>query len=80
MYAMKVIASIVYRIMMFPHNGKIITIDQLTYYDPKSRLNLDHVLPTLSGNSTIPVFFDVCPGVFKNSAFLHTYHGPHPVV
>nr|KUM47562.1 hypothetical protein ABT39_MTgene5748 [Picea glauca]QHR87673.1 hypothetical protein Q903MT_gene1685 [Picea sitchensis] len=34
MYAMKAIASSVFRMMMFPHNGKIVSLDQLTYYDP----------------------------------------------
>lgn len=31
MYEMLAIASSVFRIMMFPHEGKVITIDQLTY-------------------------------------------------
>jgi hypothetical protein len=34
MYAMKAVASSVFRTMMFPHNGKIVTIDQLTHYEP----------------------------------------------
>jgi hypothetical protein len=32
MYAMKAIASSVFHTMMFPHNGKNATIDQLTHY------------------------------------------------
>lgn len=35
-YAMLVFASEIDRKMHFPHNGKIVTIDQLTYYDPKA--------------------------------------------
>ena len=35
-YAMCVVPSTVHRKMSFPHNGKIVTIDQLTYYELKS--------------------------------------------
>ena len=31
MYAMRAIASTVFRIMMFPHEGRVIKVDQLTY-------------------------------------------------
>ena len=34
MYAMRVVASIVFRFLMFPHDGNIVTTNQLTYYDP----------------------------------------------
>ena len=47
MYAMKVNASSVFHMMRFPHNGKIITLDQLIYYDLKPQSNPDNVLPTL---------------------------------
>ena len=33
MYAMQAIASTVFCLMMFPHEGKIVTIYQLTYHD-----------------------------------------------
>ena len=34
MYAMRAITSIVFHLTMFPHEGKIMTIDKLTYHDP----------------------------------------------
>ena len=34
MYAMRSVASTVFRLMMFPHDENIVTFDQLTYYDP----------------------------------------------
>jgi len=34
MYAKKVVYSSVFHMMMFPHDGKVITIDHLTYYEP----------------------------------------------
>lgn len=33
MYEMLEITSLVFKTMMFPHDGKVITIDQLTYYE-----------------------------------------------
>jgi hypothetical protein len=30
-YAMNVVVSTLFRVMHFPHNGSIVTIDQLTY-------------------------------------------------
>ena len=35
-YAMSTVPSMVFHKMSFPHNGKIVTIDQLTYHEPKS--------------------------------------------
>ena len=37
MYAMEAFTSSLFRIMMFPHNGKIITIYQLTYHEPGAK-------------------------------------------
>ena len=34
MYAMRAITSTIFHLMMFPLEGKIVTIDQLTYHDP----------------------------------------------
>ena len=33
MYAMQAIASTVFCLMMFPHEWKIVMVDQLTYHD-----------------------------------------------
>ena len=33
MYAMRAIASTVFHLMMLPHKGKIVMVDQLTYHD-----------------------------------------------
>ena len=51
-YAMKAVVSIVFRVMHFPHDGKIVTIDQLSFVTPNHRitpnnqtsLNVPHVL------------------------------------
>ena len=53
MYAMRAVASTVFRIMMFPHEGRVVKVDQLTYYDPKAAATPENVLPmieqTISG-------------------------------
>ena len=33
MYAMQVISSTIFRLLMFPHDENIVTINKLTYYD-----------------------------------------------
>ena len=45
MYAIRVIASTVFRFMMFPHEGKIMMIDQLTYHDPQEMTTPANVIP-----------------------------------
>jgi hypothetical protein len=41
---MKVVSSFVFRTMMFLHNGKILTIDQLTHYEPNHSTNIDNIV------------------------------------
>jgi hypothetical protein len=43
MYAMKALASSVFRTMMFPHNRKIITINQVSHYEPNPSSNIDNI-------------------------------------
>ena len=47
MYVMKVVASSIFRLMIFPHDGKIIKLDKLTFYDPKGPPCLENVLPMI---------------------------------
>jgi len=34
MYAMNAVASSVFHLLMFPLDGRVVTIDQLTFYEP----------------------------------------------
>jgi hypothetical protein len=45
-YAMRALMSTLFRVMCFPHNGNIVTIDQLLFIDP--HLMFNHV-PSLNG-------------------------------
>ena len=48
MYSMRVVASSVFHLMMFPHEGKIVTVDQLTYHDLQGLTTLANVIPTIT--------------------------------
>ena len=48
MYAMRAVASTVFHLIMFPHEGKIVTVDQLTYHDPQGLTALANVIPTIN--------------------------------
>ena len=37
-YAMKVVVSTIFRVMIFPHDGNIVTIDQLSFVTPDHRI------------------------------------------
>ena len=40
--------STVFCLMMFPHKGKIVTVDQLTYHDLQGLTSLANVIPTIT--------------------------------
>ena len=69
---MTVVVSSVFRLIKFPHNGKIITTDQLTYFssDPTSSESIQHVDKT-----TIP-YKHVGVGLVKDSGLLGTFPFP----
>ena len=50
MYAMRAVVSIVFCLMMFPHERKIVTVEQLTYHDPQGLIALANVIPTITTN------------------------------
>jgi hypothetical protein len=75
MYSMKVVASFVFLTMMFPHNGKIITINQVSHYYPKHSSNIDKILPLFHTNFDAYPLIEMGPGIFKDPSLLVTYHG-----
>jgi hypothetical protein len=80
MYTMKVVASSVFRMMMFPHNGKIVTIDQITHYEPNHFTNIDNILPLIHTSSDAYSLVDIGTGIFKEPSFLGAYHGAPPLL
>jgi hypothetical protein len=80
MYAMKAVASSVFRTIMFPHNGKIVTIDQVSHYEPNPSANLDNILPLIHSNKDTYPLIEMGPGIFKDPSLLGTYHGAPPLL
>jgi hypothetical protein len=80
MYAMKAVASSVFRTIMFPHNGKIVTIDQVSHYEPNPSANLDNILPLIHTNKDVYPLIEMGPGIFKDPSLLGTYHGAPPLL
>jgi hypothetical protein len=80
MYAMKAVASSVFRTIMFPHNGKIVTIDQVSHYEPNPSANLDNILPLIHTNKDVYPLLEMGPGIFKDPSLLGTYHGAPPLL
>jgi hypothetical protein len=80
MYAMKEVASSIFRAMMFPHNGKIVTIDQVSHYEPNPSANLDNILPLIHTNQDAYPLVKMDPGIFKDPSLLGTYHGAPPLL
>jgi hypothetical protein len=78
MYVLKAVASFVFHMMMFPHNGKIVTIDQLTHYEPNHSDNIDNTLPLVRVSSDDFPVFNIGPGLFQDPSMLGTYQGVPP--
>ena len=51
MYAMKVVTSLVFHIMMFPFNGEVFTLDQISYYKPHMFVNPENIFLMVSGTN-----------------------------
>jgi hypothetical protein len=80
MYAMKTVASSVFRTMVFPHNGKIITIDQVLHYEPNPSANIDNILPLIHTSHDAYPLIEMGLEIFKDPSLLGTYHGAPPLL
>jgi hypothetical protein len=80
MDTMKAFASSIFRTMMFPHNGKIITIDQVSHYEPNPSSNIDNILPFIHTNPETYPLIEMRLGIFKDPSLLGTYHGAPPLI
>jgi hypothetical protein len=73
-YAMTVIASSVFRILRFPHQGKIIIVDQLEYTTPDLHNVATNNVPFLGHNG----FESVGVGLLKDSSLMGVFPFPSP--
>ena len=76
---MKEVDSSILCIMMFPFNRKVVTLDQLSYYNPHAYRNTDNVLPAISKENPTP-YVDIIPSVYKYSHLLGAYSEPQPEI
>lgn len=69
-YPMRVVTSTVYRLVHFPHQGRIVSIDQLDYYSPNVQFDAIANVPLVNSHAVIELigarhFKDPClMGVF----------------
>jgi hypothetical protein len=80
MYAMKAFVSFIFRTMMFPHNGKIITIEQVSHYEPNPSANINNILPLIHTSHDAYALVEMGPEIFKDPSLLGTYHGAPPLL
>lgn len=64
--------------MCFPHNGRIIIVDELKYYDPKSQTSPQSNISSMADNKFVSSFTNVSPGVYKDSTLVCVYCGSLP--
>jgi hypothetical protein len=76
---MKAVASFIFQTMMFPHNGKIVTIDQVSHYKPNPSANINNILPLMHTSHDTYPHVEMGPGIFKDPYLLGTYHGAPPL-
>ena len=79
-YAMSTFASAMFCKMYFPHEGKIVTVDQLTYYEPISVTSPESIISSVSDKQPSNPSTSVSPGVYKYSSLLGSFPGPPPPI
>jgi hypothetical protein len=67
-YAMTIITSLVFCILQFPHQGKIVTVDQLDYCTPDLHNSSANNVPFL-GHSSLE-YESVGVGLLKDSSLM----------
>ena len=53
-YPMRAVASTIYRLVRFPHHGKIVSINQLDYCTPNVRFDIVANVPLVSNSHPVP--------------------------
>jgi hypothetical protein len=75
-YAMTAISSSVFRCVQFPHQGKIVTIDQLDFCMTDARAPTTNKIPFLGDHKI--TYESVCVGLLKYSSLMGTFPTPLP--
>ena len=81
MYAMRAVASSVFHTMMFPHEGRMVKVDQLTYHDPSAPATPENVLPMVEqpvSSATTSVVSSMGPRVYSDEPMTSTFQSIPP--
>lgn len=70
-YAMKEVALTVFRLLRFPHQGKIVTIDYLNYCMPGLHPNVNTIVPLISESTSISQ--SIGAGMFKDPCLMGVF-------
>jgi hypothetical protein len=70
---MSVIIYTLFHVLRFPHQGKIVTVDQLSYFNSDSHI---HSVPFIK--KTPSSYEDVGVGLLKDSSIMGTFPLPPP--
>ena len=74
MYAMSAIASSFFHIMMFPHDDRIIIVDQLMHIEKRPLTNTDVILPYVDTSlDVLSRYQEYGPNQFKLSSVLGSF-------
>jgi len=75
-FMMKVVVSSIFRVLCFPHEGKVVSIDQLSYSTLDSRNNVG--MNILFVSSSMSVYDSISVVMFKDSSLMGTFTLPPP--
>jgi hypothetical protein len=75
-YAMTVVASSVFRCVQFPHQGKIVTVDQLDFCTTDARAPATNNIPFLGDHKI--TYESIGVGLLKDSSLMGTFPTPLP--
>ena len=73
---MRVVSSTIYRFVHFPHQGKIVSIDQLDYCTPNLWFDTIANVPLVSNSHQVPEL--VGAGLFKDPCLMGVFPPPVP--
>ena len=75
-YPMRVVTSTFYRLVYFPHQGKIVSIDQLDYCTPNVHFDTTTNVPLV--NNSHAVLELIGAGLFKDPCLMGVFPPPIP--
>ena len=79
-FAMSVVTYTIFHKMCFPHEGNIVTINQLNYYEPTFVTSLKSIISLMSNDQYSTPLTGVTPGFYKDFSLLGAFFSPPPLI